>query len=103
MCICLKIRTFVSNKKQNNLNNKVMKEYYICQVQGYNVSRYAESIADMEKQAIKFSEGKVGGRTKIFVRAHVVTSTRKSYKCEKDVRYIIHINNQKMTITTRRI
>lgn len=80
-----------------------MKRYYIKQVQGSNVCLYAESVDEMTKRAMKFSEDKYGGSDKIYVLADVATATRKKHNYEKDVRYMIYINNQKMTIITKRI
>lgn len=52
---------------------------------------------------MKFSEDKYGGSDKIYVLADVATATRKRHNYEKDVIYMIYINNQKMTITTKRL
>ena len=80
-----------------------MKSYIIKQAGGLNTNLYAESIEDLERAAIRFNELKAGGNTRIFVKTDIVTNTRNTCKVEKDVKYMIYINNQKMTITTRRI
>lgn len=78
-----------------------MKTYFINRIQVYDVKTIAKSINDLEKQVIAFCDENIGGCTKIYVHcSHVYSSTNTD---EQNVEYIVRVNNQKRTITTRRI
>ena len=77
-----------------------MKSYIIDQIMGSKVSMIATSIDDLESKALEYCDKHIGGCTKIYVHcSHVYSNRRKN--C--GVAYMTYINNQKMTITTRRI
>ena len=77
-----------------------MKSYIIDQIMGYNVRVIATSLADLENKALEYCDKHIGGCTKIYVHcSHVYSNRRK----DCGVAYMTYINNQKMTITTRRI
>ena len=78
-----------------------MKTYFINKIQNHEVSLMAESINDLEKQVIAYCDEHFGGVTNIYVHcSHVCSSTNTD---EQNVEYVVTINNQKRTITTRRI
>ena len=78
-----------------------MKTYFINRIQNHEVSLTAESINDLEKQVIAYCDEHFGGVTKIYVYcSHVCSSTNTD---EQNVEYIVRVNNQARTITTRRI
>ena len=78
-----------------------MKTYFISRIQNHDVNIVAESIDDLEKQVIAYCDEHFGGVTKIYVHcSHVCSSTNTD---EQNVEYIVRVNNQKRTITTRRI
>ena len=78
-----------------------MKTYFINRIQNHEVSLTAESINDLEKQVIAYCDEHFGGVTKIYVHCSRVRSL--TNKDEKNVEYVVAVNNQKRTITTRRI
>ena len=78
-----------------------MKTYFIDGINNHEVSLIAESINDLEKQVIEYCDEHFGGVTKIYVYcSHVCSSTNTD---EQNVEYVVTVNNQKRTITTRRI
>lgn len=78
-----------------------MKTYFINRIQNHEVSLMAESINDLEKQVIAYCDEHFGGVTKIYVCcSHVCSSTNTD---DQNVEYIVRVNNQKRTITTKRI
>ena len=78
-----------------------MKTYFINRIQNHEVSLIAEGINDLESKAIAYCDEHFGGITKIYVYcSHVCTSTNTD---EQNVEYIVRVNNQARTITTRRI
>lgn len=78
-----------------------MKTYFVNKIQNNEVSLTAESINDLEKQVIAYCDEHFGGVTKIYVYcSHVCSSTNTD---EQNVEYVITVNNQKRTITTRRL
>lgn len=78
-----------------------MKTYFISRIQNHKVSLMAESINDLEKQVIAYCDEHFGGVTKIYVYCSHVCSTTNTD--EQNVEYVVTVNNQKRTITTRRI
>lgn len=78
-----------------------MKTYFISKIQNHEVSLMANSINDIEKQVIAYCDKHFGGVTKIYVYcSHVCSSTNMD---EQNVEYIVRVNNQARTITTKRI
>ena len=78
-----------------------MKTYFINKIQNHEVSLMAESINDLEMQVIAYCDEHFGGVTKIYVYcSHVCSLTNTD---EQNVEYVVTVNNQKRTITTRRI
>ena len=78
-----------------------MKTYFINRIQNHEVSLTAESINDLEMKAVAYCDDHFGGVTNIYVHcSHVCSSTKMD---EQNVGYIVRVNNQKRTITTRRI
>ena len=77
-----------------------MKTYFINEIQNHEVYIVAESINDLEKQVIAFCDEHFGGITKIYVHCSHVCSTT---NMESNVEYVVTVNNQARTITTRRI
>lgn len=78
-----------------------MKTYFISKIQNHEVSLIAESINDLEKQVIAYCDEHFGGITKIYVYCSDICSSTNTD--EQNVEYIVSVNNQKRTITTRRI
>ena len=78
-----------------------MKTYFINEIQNHEVYIVAESINDLEKKVIAYCDEHFGGVTKIHVYCSHVCSTTNTD--EQNVEYIVRVNNQKRTITTRRI
>ena len=78
-----------------------MKTYFINRIQNHEVSLTAESINDLEKQVIAYCDEHFGGATKIYVYCSDVCSSTNTD--EQNVEYIVRVNNQARTITTRRI
>ena len=78
-----------------------MKTYFISRIQNNEVSLMAESINDLEKQVIAYCDKHFGGVTNIYVKCSHICSTTNTD--EKNVEYIVRVNNQKRTITTKRI
>lgn len=78
-----------------------MKTYFINRIQNHEVSLMAESINDLEKQVIAYCDKHFGGVTKIYVYCSHICSTTNTD--EQNVEYIVRVNNQKRTITTRRL
>ena len=78
-----------------------MKTYFISKIQNHEVSLTAESINDLEKQVTSYCDEHFGGVKKIYVHCSLVCSLTNTY--DKNVEYVVTVNNQKRTITTRRI
>lgn len=78
-----------------------MKTYFINKIQNHEVSLTAESINDLEKQVISYCDERFGGVTKIYVHCSHVCSTTNTD--EQNVEYVVTVNNQARTITTRRL
>ena len=77
------------------------KTYFIDRINNYEVSLMAESIDDLQMKAVEYCFENRDGCTKIYVHcSHVCSSTNTD---EQNVEYLVIINNQKFTITTRRI
>ena len=73
-----------------------MKTYFVNRIQNHDVNIVAESINDLEMKVIAYCDKHFGGVTKIYVHcSHVMD--------EQNVEYIVRVNNQKRTITTRRL
>ena len=78
-----------------------MKTYFINRVQNHDVNIVAESIDELQMKAVEYCDEHFGGVTKIYVHcSHVCSSTNTD---EQNVEYVVTVNNQKRTITTRRI
>lgn len=78
-----------------------MKTYFINRIQNHEVSLMAESINDLESKVIAYCDEHFGGVTKIYVHCSHVCSTTNTD--EQNVEYIVRVNNQAQTITTKRI
>ena len=78
-----------------------MKTYFISKIQNHEVSLMAESIDDLQMKVVEYCDEHFGGLTKIYVYCSHVCST--SNTDEQNVEYVVTVNNQKRTITTRRI
>ena len=77
-----------------------MKTYFIDKIQNHDVNIVAESINDLQMKAVEYCEKHFGGLTKIYVHCSHVLSTNVD---EQNIEYIVRVNNQARTITTRRI
>ena len=77
-----------------------MKTYFINKIQNHDVYIVAESINDLQMKAVEYCGKHFGGVTKIYVHCSHVLSTNVD---EQNVEYIVRVNNQARTITTRRI
>ena len=77
------------------------KTYFIDRINNYEVSLMAESIDDLQMKVAEYCFEHIDGCTKIYVHcSHVVSSTNTD---EQNVEYIVRVNNQARTITTRRL
>ena len=77
-----------------------MKTYFINKIQNHDVYIVAESINDLQMKAVEYYNEHFGCVTKIYVHcSHVLSMTTD----EQNVEYIVRVNNQARTITTRRI
>ena len=88
-------------KKQTTTKNKNnMKTYFINKIQNNDVYIVAESINDLKMKVVEYCDKNFRGLTKIYVHcSHVLSMTTD----EQNVEYIVRVNNQSRTITTRRI
>lgn len=77
-----------------------MKVYFIDKVQGEKVALTATSISDLEYKALAFCFARGFFAKKVYVHCSHVASRRVD---ECNVEYMITVNNQACTITTRRI
>ena len=77
-----------------------MKTYFINRIQNHEVSIIAGSINELAIKSIAYCDEHFGGVTKIYVHCSNVCSTT---NMELSVDYVVTVNNQKRTITTRRI
>ena len=77
-----------------------MKTYFINKIQNHDVYIVAESINDLKMKVVEYCNEHFGGLTKIYVYCSHVLSTNVD---EQNVEYIVTVNNQKRTITTKRI
>ena len=77
-----------------------MKTYFINKIQNHDVYIVAESINDLQMKAVEYYNEHFGCVTKIYVHCSHVLSTKVD---EQNVEYIVRVNNQARTITTRRI
>ena len=77
-----------------------MKTYFIDKIQNHDVNIVAESINELQMKAVEYCEKHFGGLTKIYVHCSHVLSTNVD---EQNIEYIVRVNNQARTITTRRI
>ena len=77
-----------------------MKKYLINKIQNRDVILIAKSINDLEKQVIAYCDEHFGGVTKIYVHCLHILSTKAD---EQNISYLVRINNQAHTITTRRL
>lgn len=80
-----------------------MKTYIIDKIGNQNVKVTAEGLNDLEHIAIHHAERNGGNISSIYVhRSHVMTNGNK-WSDEQNVEYRVRVNNQKKTITTKRI
>lgn len=77
-----------------------MKVYFIESIQGDNVYLTATSVSDMEEQVLLYSFKKGYDTNKVYVHCSLVLSRTFS---EFDVDYIVSVNNQAHTVSTRRV
>ena len=77
------------------------KTYFIDRIQNHDVNIVAESIDDLQMKAAEYCFEHIDGCTKIYVHCSHICSTTNTD--EQNVEYIVTVNNQKRTITTRRI
>ena len=76
------------------------KTYFIDKIQNNDVNIVAESIDDLQMKAAEYCFEHRDNSTKIYVHCSNVCSLT---NMEQHVEYIVTVNNQKRTITTRRI
>ena len=77
-----------------------MKTYFINKIQNHDVYIVAESINDLQMKAVEYCDEHFSGVTKIYVHCSHVLSTNVD---EQNVEYIVRVNSQARTVTTRRI
>lgn len=63
----------------------------------------AESIAELEQLAIRFADMFNLNTTKIYVHCSHIITDGKNWSDEQNVEYVVRMNNQKHTLTTKRI
>ncbi len=80
-----------------------MKTYFIDKIGGQNVNVKAESLNELESIAIHHAERNGGSISKIYVHCSHVISSGKNWSDEQNVEYHVRVNNQRRTITTKRI
>lgn len=77
-----------------------MATYFIDKIQNQSLKFVAGSINELEGIAIHFAANHGGHIDRIYVHcSHVCSSSRD----EQNVEYQVRVNNQKRTITTKRI
>lgn len=80
-----------------------MKTYIIDKIGNQNVNLTAEGLNELERIAIRHAERNGGHISSIYVHcSHVITDGKK-WSDEQNVEYRVKVNNQKKTITTKRI
>lgn len=79
-----------------------MKTYFIDKIGNQQVRLTATSIAELESIAIRHAERNGGYLANIYVHCSQVVASYGG-KCECFVEYIVRVNNQKRTITTKRV
>ena len=89
-----------TKNKTTTKNKNIMKKYLINKIQNRDVIIIAKSINDLEKQVIAYCDMHFGGVTKIYVHCSHILSTNVD---EQNIAYLVRVNNQARTITTRRL
>lgn len=80
-----------------------MKTYYIDKIGDQNVNVKADSVSELRSAAIKHAESNGGYIARIYVHcSHILTDGNK-WSDEQNVEYEVRVNNNKKTITAKRI
>ena len=80
-----------------------MKTYYIDKIVGQNVNLKANSVSDLISFAIKHAERNGGNIARIYVHCSHILIDCKKWSDEQNVEYEVRVNNNKQTITAKRI
>ena len=80
-----------------------MKTYIINKIGNKNVNVTAEGLDELERIAIHHAERNGGNISSIYVHCQHVMTDGKNWSDEQNVEYRVRVNNQKKTITTKRI
>ena len=80
-----------------------MKTYIIDKIGNQNVYITVEGLNELERSAIRHAERNGGNISRIYVHCSHIMTGGKNWSDEQNVEYRVRVNNQKRTITTRRI
>ncbi len=80
-----------------------MKTYFIDKIGSQKTNITAQSISELETEAIRFAERNGGCISKIYVHCSQILNGNSTDNGERNIEYVIRVNNRKRTITTKRI
>ena len=80
-----------------------MKTYYIDKIGCKNVNIKVESVSELISFAIKHAESNEGHIARIYVHCSHILTDGKKWSDEQNVEYEVRVNNNKQTITAKRI
>ena len=80
-----------------------MKTYFIDKIGGQKVNIKAESVSELISVAIKHADSNGGHIARIYVHCSHILTDGKKWSDEQNVEYEVRVNNNKQTITAKRI
>ena len=80
-----------------------MKTYFIDKIEGKKVNIIVTSISELESAAIRFVEHSVGRISNFYVHCSQILNGNTTDNAERNIDYVIRVDNRKRTITTKRI
>ena len=80
-----------------------MKTYFIDKIGSQKTNINVTSISELESAAIRFVEHNGGRISKIYVHCSQILNGNSTDNGERNIEYVIRVNNRKRTITTKRI
>ena len=80
-----------------------MKTYTIDKIGNQNVKVTVEGLNELERSAIHYAERNGGNISSIYVHCSHILTDGKKWSDEQNVEYEVRVNNNKQTITAKRI
>jgi len=79
-----------------------MKTYFIDKIGNQKTNITVQSINELATTAIRFAERNDGRISKIYVHCSQILTGNTTDNGERNIEYIINVNNRKRTITVKR-